>query len=290
MRIGADISAEWKSIVGCIPMAARLYFWNGKVWYNDPDCLMVREPLTLDEARAWGSVIALSGQMNMNSDWIPGLPPERLDIIKRTMPNTGHVARPLDLLENNEPRRWHLQAEVHGTRRDIVGLFQWDDTGPATVRLELEELGLPASPEAQYVGFDFWENQFIPAFSGGREFELRPGSSRVIAIEKVLERPQLISTSRHAAQLLGEVSNLRWDADRKCLSGVSQVIAGENYELRISCGRYALASAAMSPEDAAAGVTVSAAEEAPFLRLSISAPVSRPVRWELVYKPSGLGL
>jgi hypothetical protein len=281
MRIGADISAEWKSIVGCIPMAARLYFWNGKVWYNDPDCLMVREPLTLDEARAWGSVIALSGQMNMNSDWIPGLPPERLDIIRRTMPNTGHVARPLDLLENNEPRRWHLRAEVHGTRRDIVGLFQWEDTGPATVRLELEELGLPTSPEAHYVGFDFWENQFIPAFSKGRDFEMRPGSCRVLAIEKVLERPQLISTSRHAAQLLAEVSDLRWEPDRKCLSGLSQVIAGDAYELRIHAGVYGMSAATVSPEDLASGVTISPREEKPFLRVGIASPQSRGVAWEI---------
>ena len=283
MRIGADISAEWKSIVGCIPMAARLYFWNGKVWYNDPDCLMVREPLTLDQARAWGSVIALSGQMNMNSDWIPGLPPERLEIIKRTMPNTGYVARPLDLLENNEPRRWHLHAEVQGARRDVVGLFQWDDTGPATVRLQLEALGLANEPGAQYLGFDFWENQFIPAFSVGREFELRPGSCRVIVLERVLERPQLISTSRHAAQLLAEISELRWDTERKCLSGISQVIAGDNYELRVYCGGYGLASAAVSAEDLASHVTLSPAEEKPFLRVGIASPQSRGVDWEIVF-------
>jgi len=283
MRIGADIGAEWKAIIGCVPMAARLYFWNGKVWYNDPDCLLVRDPLTLDQARAWGSLIALSGQMNMDSDWIPGLPPERLDILKRTMPNTGQVARPLDLLQTDMPACWHLRSGEGAARRDVVGLFRWQEAQPASTELNLARLGLPAGEDASYVGFDYWENKFVPAFHGACPIDLPPDSCRVIALQKASGQPQLLSTSRHVAQLLQEVESLQWDAGRKCLRGVSHVIAGDPYELRIHCGHFALSAAAVSAEDLAAGVAVTAKDEKPFLRVGITTPQSRAIAWEITF-------
>ena len=74
MRVGRDIGAKWDHILPSAIMGTRLYFFHGRVWHNDPDCLMVRKPMTLDQARAWGSWIAVSGQLNMVSEWLPRLP------------------------------------------------------------------------------------------------------------------------------------------------------------------------------------------------------------------------
>jgi len=52
MRVGRDIGADWLKIKPCVEMGSRLYFMHNRVWYNDPDCLMLREPLTLEQARA----------------------------------------------------------------------------------------------------------------------------------------------------------------------------------------------------------------------------------------------
>ncbi len=52
MRIGPDIAAKWDNVVRCAKPASQMYFLNGRVWWNDPDCLDAAHPLTVDEGRA----------------------------------------------------------------------------------------------------------------------------------------------------------------------------------------------------------------------------------------------
>lgn len=88
MRIGPDTGADWGAILPNFHLGTRLYFLHNRVWHNDPDCLMVRAPLTLTQARSFASWIAVSGSPNLVSEWLPGLPADRLDCIKRSMPNS----------------------------------------------------------------------------------------------------------------------------------------------------------------------------------------------------------
>ena len=126
MRIGPDTGADWGAILPNFHLGTRLYFLHNRVWHNDPDCLMVRAPLTLTQARSFASWIASSGSLNLVSEWLPGLPADRLDCIKRSMPNTGLAARPLDLFENMPARAWHLTDG----KRHVAGLFNWDANNP----------------------------------------------------------------------------------------------------------------------------------------------------------------
>jgi hypothetical protein len=80
-RIGPDTGSGH---IGS-PHASRNYFLNGRVWYNDPDCVAVRAKYPIGNARANASFAAISGNLFYNSDWIPDLPEERLEILKRTM-------------------------------------------------------------------------------------------------------------------------------------------------------------------------------------------------------------
>jgi hypothetical protein len=233
MRIGHDIGASWGAIHGGALPVSHFYFFHKRVWFNDPDCLMIRSPLTLDQARLWGSLIALSGQMNVVSEWLPGLPPERLDVVKRTMPNHQGLGRPLDLFEHDPPRIWHYRTTLGGQRFDVVGLFNWDDKKPADVAVSLEQLGLAAGPEDRCVGFDFWEDVFVPPFAGELRASLRPSSCRVIALQRCERHPQLVGTSRHVTQGAIDVAAVAWNEDKKTLNGRSTTVAGDPYEMRI---------------------------------------------------------
>ena len=284
MRVGADIGAKWSSITRtAVPQAARLYFFNHRVWHNDPDCLMLRDPLTLDQARAWGSMISLAGDLNVVSEWLPGLPPEKLDVVRRTMPNAGVCGRPIDLFERPLPEVWHLRGGQGEAARDIVGLFQWDAAAPGKIVLDLAKAGLAAGPQDRYVGFDFWENEFVPEFAVRREFEMRPSSCRVIALVRAAGRPQLVSTSRHVTQGLVDVAALEWNGARNVLAGRSRVVAGDPYELRITTGGYKAASAAVSAADAAAGISADLKADGPNVRILIKSPATREVAWEAVF-------
>jgi len=97
MRIGGDVDASWGGIQEPARAAALRSFYHRAVWLNDPDCLVVRPPLTLDEARVWAAVVAASGGVSLLSDNLPKLPAERLPVLQKTLPVAlaVHPGRPV---------------------------------------------------------------------------------------------------------------------------------------------------------------------------------------------------
>lgn len=285
MRIGRDIQANWRNIVPCAEMGSRLYFMHNRLWHNDPDCLMLRDPLTLDQARAWGSWIGISGQLNIASEWLPGLPDDRLDIVKRSMPNHGLNGRPIDLFESDMAKVWHLTGGTGRQRKDVIGLFNWNEEKSDTVRVELEKLNLPA--DRNYVGFDYWANEFIEPFSGTLEAELRPSCCRIISIRPLGDRPVLVSTSRHVTQGIVDVDQEDWNSRKYEMRGKSKVVGEDPYELRIYApggGPWQIRSADVSQADSQAGVTIESEQAGPEIRVTINSPENRTVSWKVVFK------
>jgi hypothetical protein len=286
MRVGSDIGARWSGILSGAKMGTRLYFLHNRVWHNDPDCLMLRDPLTLDQARAWGSWIAVSGQLNIASEWLPGLPADKLDVVKRSMPNHGLCGRPVDLFENDPAQVWHLTAGTGEQRKDVIGLFNWDDKKPISLSVDLDKLGLPDDGKGTYVGFDYWEGKFTGPFKGVLKAELRPGSCRVIAIRRVLERPVLVSTSRHVSQGIVDLMKENWNNRANILSGKSKVVGEDPYEIRIfeSTRSWQALRVNVSEADRRAGVTAEIQQENQTIRVTINSPENRRVTWEAVFK------
>jgi hypothetical protein len=304
MRVGPDIGASWDRVVRCARPATLMYFLNGRVWHNDPDCIMLRDPLTLDNGRAWASFVALSGQLNLVSEWLPDLPPEKLDAYKRTIPNHGKTtARPVDLFQRDMPRIWQLTSGTGDDRIDVVGLFNWNapprpatrrggaameepttqavtklETGPVTIQLDSKQLGLPTG---EYVAFDYWGNQFLPAISGPTSFELPPGSCKVIALRRKLDRPQVVSTSRHVTQGVADLWNCTWDAAAGVLRGTSQVVGGEEYELRIDPAGRAVERVEIAGDASAA--TVESRRDGKHLRVTLKSPATRELAWAVQF-------
>ena len=283
IRVGRDIGAAWPDILPSAEMGSRLYFLHNRVWHNDPDCLLVRGPLTLDQARAWGSWIAVTGQLNMVSEWLPGLPAERLDIVKRTMPNHGLCGRPVDLFESAIPRVWRLKDERRAVRRDVVALFNWDAEKAAPIRVDLKKLGLPPSKSGQYVGFDFWANEFVAPFQGELACELRPSSCRVLAIRPVEDHPVLVSTSRHITQGMVDVEDESWNPGKRCLSGISRVVGGDPYELRIYApSGTSKAVAAGTKGERTSETTIQ--QEGSCARIQLRSPVTARIEWKVRFE------
>lgn len=263
MRIGPDNAGTWKDWSEASPLyGSRNYFLNGRVWYNDPDPCYVRTALTLDEARTSASWTAISGQLYTNSDWLPGLPPERLDIIKRTVAPHGKIARPVDFLENDPPRVWQViednssaQTDVVSSsldtidtvRRDVVALYNWSDKEAKfdvplkslnLVRYVCNEKGRPLKywKDAHYAAFDFWANQFLPDIpvDGTISATLPPHACKIIALRPMVDHPVILSTSAHVTQGMTDILEEHWDPATRRLSGKSKVVAGDPYELRLA--------------------------------------------------------
>ena len=274
MRVGPDTGAGH---IGA-PHASRNYFLHGRVWQNDPDCVSVRTRTPIDQARVNASFTAIAGHLFYNSDWMPDLPVERLDILKRSMPAHGLLPRPADLFENDPARIWLLTDTRGATRRDVVALFNWNPKEAATITCDTERIGL--APAKEYVGFDFWANRFVPPFHERLSATLPPASCRVLAVRPTAAHPQLLSTSRHVTQGMVDVRDEQWDATTRTLSGVSRVVANDPYELRfiVPVGAQSWLITAVEP-------AMPFEQDGPKIRVTLTSPTSRDIRWQLKFEP-----
>ena len=155
-RLGYDVWPSWEGIVywgmgikPCVRAAAVNYYLNNRVYRNDPDCLVTSSPqLSLDQARAWASLIALSGGMIFLSDDLTKLASERVKIATKILPSYGKSARLLDLFEREYPGIWHLKVRKNFDSWDVLGLFNWDYTR-SHMEVSFKELGL--EPNEDYL-------------------------------------------------------------------------------------------------------------------------------------------
>jgi hypothetical protein len=232
MRIGPDNKPDWSQMTRGPFSGSNLYFLHGRVWYNDPDPVYIRPQVPPQQAQALLSWVTLSGQLHSNSYYYADLPQERFDLLKRAIPSHGLLPRPVDLFDERTPRIWLLED----TRRESpfyeVGLFNWDAERSTHIEETYQRIGLPAAE--RYVTFDYWENKFGMMEGDTLRSTLEPASCRILAIRPMSDRPQLISTSRHITQGVVDVAEESWDVREKKLVGVSRVVAGDTYELRIA--------------------------------------------------------
>jgi hypothetical protein len=284
MRIGPDNGSDWKGLLRGPIFGSRHYFLHGRVWYNDPDPVYVRAKMPLHHAQLICSWVALSGQLNLSSEWLPDLPPARLNLLQRTLPSHGLQPRPVDFFEHEPPRLWLLSDTRHLPRRDVVGLFNWNDQELA-VDCALDRLGLDA--KAEYVGFDFWANASLPPIKGRLQVKVPPQSCRILALRQRAGHPQLLSTSRHITQGMVDVIEEVWDTETRVLRGRNRVVANDPCELRIALPADAaltLGAVTLSPADQSAAVRISHQQTGDLIRVTLNAPVSRDVSWRVQWE------
>lgn len=119
----------WQTVRESVLNAAALrYHLNGHLWVNDPGYLMMGTPATLSQSRAWASLIALTGGCVFVGDSLLSLSERKKSILKRILPPFGKAARPVDLLDTEQPQVWILEIEKPFGKWHVVGLFNWDPT------------------------------------------------------------------------------------------------------------------------------------------------------------------
>ncbi len=156
MRIGPDVAPFWNTRLlrwatgdqagttteGALRSTLNRAFLHGRLWANDPDCLMVRADRTrmsVEEIRTQVAVVGLTDGMPVVSDRIDTVPDERLDLLAIVDRLAGGRPRVVDLLDRPFPE---LVTSEH---EDCLYVGTWN-TGPAPRRmaLDLAPLDLPA--------------------------------------------------------------------------------------------------------------------------------------------------
>jgi len=297
MRIGPDYNADGQNIRTGAIRASRLYFLNGRVWWNDPDPSILRESgkSTFDadsanygtgsliRTRLLPSFVAISGQLFLSSDWLPDLPKDRIEIMKRCMASHSGIARPVDAFDKAIPSIWLTSDSKSGTQRNVLSLLNWD-TVSQKIACSMSRAGL--NDQAVYHAFDFWANKPYPDIHGSFASELPSESCQIIAVRAKSNHPVVVSTSQHVTQGMIDLLKEEWNGTN--LSCSSKVIAGDNYEIRIAGindgGAWKVDRAMIMENPADATIEVLPQTERGWVRVVIKSKKSQVVKWQIKFK------
>jgi hypothetical protein len=194
----------------------------------------------------------------------------------RTSITSGASPAPVDGDQYGPVCPWWLNEFSRPFERwNVLHRLNWSDKAAGTAMVQFAELGLDSSKT--YVVYEFWSRKFVGSFRN--EFPvsaLEPMGLASYAIREQLDRPQVVSTSRHLSQGGVDLVSVQWS--HNTISGTSQVIAGDRYELavRVPPGfKLKLATVA--------GIPVEAATDSELVRVAWSPAMSAAVDWKLEF-------
>ncbi len=219
-RISGDIAASWEvfSRIGRTGRAVpKKYYLHNRLFHIDADHVVVRDPLTIDQAHVLATNVAMSGGVTLAGDDLTKLPKERMNIIKQVMPTYGEAARSVDLFETNIPMISSLEVKRDFENWHIIAVASWDQKKMVNRTVDLEDAGLESNPE--YLAFEFWEQKFLGKVSGELNLKLRPTSVKVVSLRKITGHPQIIGTNRHITQGGVELDDVSWNKRDLTLTG-----------------------------------------------------------------------
>jgi len=217
---------------------AMRFFYNTRVFWNDGDNLHVyrydggRE-MPYGQAKVVANYKGLTTSCAMPSEAFDvEYPHERLELLKRVAPPTADAAYPVDLFERKPAAVWNLPVERPFGRWCVLGVFNYADSSDFTVTLDAAK-DLRLNPNKEYVVYEFWSKKLIGTFKGRFISRLIPREDcDIYSVVEKMDRPVLVSTSRHIRQMAFDIKDMAWDGVQKMLSGLSRAVSGDPYQLR----------------------------------------------------------
>lgn len=229
-RIGGDLFRWDTFIEECVKKVFAYYPLHNVVCNNDPDNVIVREKFNnLDQAITRAAFVSLTGMPFTLGDDLTKLPDERVEVLRRSIPPVP--ANPMDVVSANNDGKSvivNLAVERPDMRCNIVDVVNLDSED-SMIHVDFKsDLGVD---DGEYYVYDYWNRKFIGRVSGSLAVELRPYASRIFAVHRVKDEPQVISTSRHISQGAMDIVSVKYDHQKQALVGESNVIGGEKYEI-----------------------------------------------------------
>lgn len=224
MRVATDANPSWGAYSMQLRETARWYFAQRVLFTVDPDHVCVRaEPAW---ARMMLSFVSLTGGLFMVSDKVESYDPQRIDMMKKTMPGlntraaeTGPIdyttpacARmPKDLPADEASRLiahteddempfaslWSIHFDQGGRQWTVVQRCAVIPLRPVSVLLE----HLALDPGRRYYAFDFWKQEGREVSTGTLEMDaLAVGDTAVIGLTDITEgKATVIASDRHVS-------------------------------------------------------------------------------------------
>lgn len=233
-RVGGDIF-NWDSFIkeGMIK-ALRFYPLHNNAFICDCDNIVLREQYN-DYMQAASRVyfVAMLGMPVTFGDEFDALDEARINLIKTALPVLD--VHPMDV--NRQTKlgkvlKMNLAVAKEWENYNVVNVFN----NNASDYKALVDIPTDLSvDEGKYLVFDYTKDEFIGVVESEFEVDLKANESRVFSVRKLLDRPQLLSTSRHITQGAAEIKQTRWSNDKKQLTLQVELIANAPYSITIYC-------------------------------------------------------
>src|SRR5262249_34840944 len=156
---------------------------------NDDDHVML-ESLSIPQAQAAASIVALSGGTMISGDRMSDLDPTRLEILRSVLPSYGHAARPIDLFEKDRPEIFALPLKKSFGEWLVVGLFNADEKNAVEKKVTLDQLRLDSGKT--YIAYDFWRQKFRGEVTQALDVHVDPSSVVLLALHEKPSVPRVI--------------------------------------------------------------------------------------------------
>jgi hypothetical protein len=254
---------------------------------------------TLAEARTVVSFAALTGVAYSLASVMPDLPEERVELLQKTLPTMPIF--PMDLFSrgtdmdwdkfkhttpddyiHNYPEILDLKVNAASGSYDVVAMTNWRSWEESRELCFSEKLGLDAA--ASYVAFDFWNQHVYGVFKNCMKVDIAPHDTRVFELHPLLDRPQLVGTSRHISGAYS-IRTQRWDRAKKTLQGSSQTVSGAPYTLWIQVPEGQVASSVKASIGGSQLLSVKHLQQGNSLRVSFEGQ-QEMVDWEVHFAES----
>jgi alpha-galactosidase len=163
-RSSNDIKRSWDRVMTTARQNLSRNWQNGRLWWNDPDAVVLAGELSDAECRVHATAIYASGGMVLSGDDLTAIPPARAAVLRTLLPPTGVAAEFDD--ETLRVGRMRLPDAL------MICLFNWDDAERTlTVRLTA-----PATLT------DFWSGESLGRREGAIAVEMAPRSARLLRV------------------------------------------------------------------------------------------------------------
>lgn len=92
-RSSNDIKRSWSRVSGTARQNLLRNWQNGRLWWNDPDAVVLAGELSEEEFRFHATAIHATGGMLLSGDDLTAIPAPRLAMLRKLQPPTGVAAR-----------------------------------------------------------------------------------------------------------------------------------------------------------------------------------------------------
>lgn len=228
-RIGPDLFT-WEKFVYTVGRLRNYYPLHNIALINDPDNVVLRnEYSNQNQAVSRLSIVSLLGLPLTFGDDLPMLPAERVELLKRALPVLK--VHPTDFNKAVCDGKTQIICQKVALPFEeylVTGVMNLTED---TLLRDLSFRETLRLADGKYLVYDYFRDTYLGSIEDGIQLRLDSYETRVLALRPLLDRPQIVSTSRHLSQGAAELRNVEWK--NKVLTVTAELVKSDTYRLTL---------------------------------------------------------